>query len=128
MATVSWEETEQGVESIEDLEKLLDKLHAEAARGAPIMASVALQPSGDSLTIGLGLDVSVLNFVSGSGDPPYFTSRAGAEPDGVVCFRFMGDLSEFPMRQAVPMAAARRAVRYFWTTGVRDPEMMWEEV
>ena len=111
MATIRWEASEQKVGSIDEMDRLLDELHT---RGEPILAAVELKPSGDSLTIGLGREASVLNFVSGSGNPPYFTSRGSAERDDVVWFSFMGDLSEFPMHQTVPVSAARQAMRHFW--------------
>jgi hypothetical protein len=67
MLKVQWNfSCEQTVASVEDLDSLLDQLHAQ---GQPVMAVIE-SANGDSLAIGLGRILSVLNFVPASGDPP----------------------------------------------------------
>ncbi len=110
------------------LDALLDEVHARATQDEPVLALVELQPSTDTLSIGLGRDVSVLNYVAGSGDPPYFTSSGGPDSEETVHYRYMGDWSEYPTKNTIPMAAARRAMRHFWLTGELDPSVAWEEV
>ena len=63
------------VNSRADLDALLDEIAAESERDKkPRLVSVNL-PDGTSLALGLGRRESVLQFVSASADPPYFTSR-----------------------------------------------------
>lgn len=131
MAIVKWGKSESTsvVESIEELEALLDRLHLDAAKGEPILVTVERVQDGDSLTIGVGREMSVLNFVSSDGDPPYFISRGdNNDDDQTVHFYFMGSWSEFPLKNTVPLERARAAIRHFWKTGVRDPTIGWEEV
>lgn len=128
MARVTWDNEERLVASIGDLDALLDELHAEAVRGQPILVSVERSDNADSLSIGLGRDVSVLNYVSATGDPPYFSTCGGPLEDRTVHFMFMGDWSEFPLKNTIPLEAARRAMRHFWQTGALSPDVEWEEV
>ena len=86
MWTIQWNDgCKKKVKSLVELDSLLDRLHRDEQ---PVMAVVESPANGDSLAIGLGRDVSVLNFVPGSGDPPYFTSLGADvrdEPVGLTC-------------------------------------------
>ncbi len=125
MWTIQWNDgCEKEVNSLVELDSLLDRLHGD---DQPVMAVVESPTNGDSLAIGLGRDVSVLNFVPGSGDPPYFTSLGTDMRDEPVQFNFMGEQSEFPMRNAIPLDAARNAVREFFESGRRSSSIEWEE-
>lgn len=128
MTKVSWDDAERPINSINELEALLDDIHGEAIRRRPCLASIELSPTGASLSIGLGREVSILNYVSGTGNPPYFSSSGGLSADEAVHFYFMGDWSEYPLRNTIPVEVARRAVRYFYQTGQLDPAVTWEEV
>ena len=75
MFTVAWDQHERHLLSIHDVERLLDELHVDFSRTDPTLVTVELSESGASLAIGLGRERSVLNYISGSKDPPYFTSR-----------------------------------------------------
>jgi hypothetical protein len=115
------------VNSIRELDPLLDRLHEEHQDVQPILATVESTSNGDSLAIGLGRPQSVLTFVPGSGDPPYFSSVGDGEGDEVLEFSFMGDLSEIPVRNAVPIAVARQAMREFIETGALSKKVRWEQ-
>ncbi len=127
-ARLRWANSEMHVGTIDEMDALLDTLHDDAVRTEPMLVSVELMPSGDSLSIGLGRDVSVLNYVAGTGDPPYFTSSGGPRGDATVHFFYMGEWSEYLLENAVPVGVARQAIRHFWATGKLDPNVAWEEV
>lgn len=107
-----------------ELDEMLDNIHAEAQRGCPVVADL-ISPSGDVLSVGLGLDVSVLSFVSASGGPPYLASAGDDDAEGAVAFCWNGEWSEFPARQCIPAEEARRAVREFFTEGSLSPRIRW---
>ena len=127
MAKIAWNGHERDVEQLSDLEQILDDLHARFTGTEPTAVVLELPQTGDSLAIVLGLDRSILNYVAGSKDPPYLTSVGVEDAHGVMEFRFMGDMSELPLRNAVPIQEARKAMRYSWSTGRLTPDIVWEE-
>jgi hypothetical protein len=127
LARVVWGESGGAeVDSGEALDTLLDALHAQAAT-EPFIADVVLA-SGESLSIGLGSDWTVLTWVSATGEPPYFGSRGDTSATGVVVFRYSGSWSEFPSASAIPVESGRRAVREFLALGHRPETVAWAEV
>lgn len=127
MWKIRWDSShETTVHTIEDLDLVLDQLQ-KGSTAAPILATVELPSSGDSLSIGLGREESVLNFVSGSGDPPYWSSVGKYEEEDAVIFNIMGEFSEIPLRHLIPMDAARQVVRDFAQTGKLSDKVTWEE-
>jgi hypothetical protein len=112
--------------TVEELDRLLDQLQQENIP-SPVLVTLELPSSGDSLSIGLGRAESVLNFVSGSGNPPYWSSVGEHEEDEAVGFNFMGELSEIPLRHLIPLDLARQAVRDFVRTGKLSQKVKWEE-
>lgn len=125
---VTWEHEEVELYSTGEVESLLDRLHEEFRAGQGTLVVVELSDTEDSLAIGLGRDLSVLNYVRGSKDPPYFTSTSDDEcSEQLTTFRFMDDLSEFPSRNLIPVAAAREAMRSFCLTSQLPASVRWEE-
>lgn len=120
------EKPEVGIGTVEELDRLFDQLQQENIP-SPVLVTVELPSSGDSLSIGLGRAESVLNFVSGSGNPPYWSSVGEHEEDEAVDFNFMGELSEIPLRHLIPLDLARQAVRDFVRTGKLSQKVKWEE-
>jgi hypothetical protein len=127
MFTITWNQHEQQATSINDVDRVLDGLHAEFAGRDPHLVTVELNETGDSLAIGLGRDRSVLNYVAGSKDPPYFTSVGALQADEPIAFLFGGEWSEFPLRSSVPISVARQAMRHFCATGKLMPVVQWEQ-
>jgi hypothetical protein len=127
MFTIEWNQYEQQAASIQDVDRILDELHANSVGSDPQLVTVQLNDTGDSLAIGLGRDRSVLNYVSGSNDPPYFTSIGELEVDEPIAFRFGGEWSEFPMRSSIPTQVARQAMRHFCATGKLSSIVQWEQ-
>src|SRR5262245_58894307 len=74
------------------LEELLRGIAARCDR--PVMASVRRR-DGDVLCIGLGRPYSVLTYVPGDDNPPYFTSVGNLAPDEAAWFDYHGQPSEF---------------------------------
>lgn len=127
MFTIEWNDHKYQTASIEDMDHVLDRLHAEFASTVPQLVTVELSKTGDSLAIGLGRDRSVLNFVSGSKNPPYFTSVGEIDLDDPIAFRFGVEWSEFPMKHSIPIASARLALRHFCTTGKLTSAIDWDQ-
>jgi len=128
MHHISWNDREAREDTIDGVNRLLDGLHDEFRRGDPTLVTVARGAGGDSLSIGLGNERSVLNYVRGDGNPPYYTSAGGDDTDEMLSFRFGGEWSEFPLRYAIPTAAARAAMTHFCETGALWDAVAWEEV
>ena len=112
MFNVSWNNHMEDVASLDDVECLLDGVHRETFRGEAQLVTVERQSGGDSLTIGLGRDISILSYIPGDNNPPYLLSVGELQGDEVMVFRFMGDWSEFPLKNGLPIAVARAAMRH----------------
>lgn len=126
-ARLTWSEHDSvPVRSVKDLDREIDRLTSESARSRPIMVDLELD-SGDDLAMGIGQPLSVLNFINASKDPPYFTSVGDPFAEGLIVFYYYGDWSEFPMRNAVPVDLARRAMRHFLQYGELLDIVDWEE-
>lgn len=125
--TIAWNQHELQAASALDVERILDELHEKFADDDPQLVTVQSEETGASLAIGLGRERSVLNYVSGSKDPPYFTSTGELDVDEPIAFRFGGEWSEFPMRSSVPSGVARQAMKHFCMTGKLSPDIQWEQ-
>jgi hypothetical protein len=128
---VTWgeQEDEKEVRSLAELDEILQELSKSYGGDNAILAELE-SPDGSSLAIGLGRSESVLNYVSPSGDPPYYSSvgvKAESDDEDVVVFFFRGAWSEFPRRHLVPIAVARKAARYFFTHQGLFEGIEWEE-
>jgi hypothetical protein len=126
MRTLSWGSNEVPVESLEELERLVDEL-AETAESEPFMVTVA-RDDGAMLSIGIGLDESTASYVPGSLDPPYLASRGNGEHAESVFFLVGGEVTEFGPEHVIPADAARQALRLFFASGELTPDVAWEEV
>ena len=115
------------VATVEALDALLDRLSAEAEQGRPFMVELTAG-NGNLVSMGLGRPESVLSYTPGSLDPPYYASHGGRAGDEVMAFDYAGEPTEFPIRQALPMSAAREALRRFFVTGTLPDNIEWEEV
>jgi hypothetical protein len=125
---VEWTENRVAlVDSVEALDRLLDDLNEEA-RLKPFMAELQ-SANSDTMSIGLGRDVSVLSWVQASGDPPYFASKgAGDNRNAVEVFFYRGQWSEFPAWSTIPVGLAREAMRRFFRSGTLPENVTWVEV
>ncbi len=123
---VSWEAEDERlvVEDVVELRLLLEQLG-----GGPKPLLVELtRPNGDSLSIGLGRETSVLSFVQDSDDPPYFVSMGGkGSSSDPVHFFLYGTWSEFPPECFIPVHLALDAAIVFAETGELDKTVDWDE-
>ena len=126
MFTILWDDDHEQVDSVSGVERVLDRLHQRYRSGDPTLVTVE-RNDGGSLSIGLGADVSVLTYVRSDKNPPYYVSSGGTDEDEVMSFRFGGDLSEYPIRNALPISAARAAMTCFCETGALSNDVSWEE-
>ena len=128
MFTVHWHDQEEQIESLQDVERLLDSIHERfRASGTPTLVVVQLE-YGDSLSIGLGQEMSVLDYVKADNKPPYYASRGTNSEEGEISFLFGNQASEYSLSNAVPVDAARQALTYFCETGKLSDALSWEEV
>jgi hypothetical protein len=127
MLKASWGElSEFALGTVEELDRLLDQLQSEHS-ASPVLVMVEFSASGDSLMIGLGKEDSVVNFVSGSGNPPYWVSVGNHAEHDLVVFDFMGSHTEILRRHLIPVSLARHAMRVFVQTGTLCRNVQWEE-
>ena len=126
MVRVAWEGKVERASSIEDLERLLDRIAADYPGDSAVLATLTRDDTGDSLKIGLGRPLSVLEFMSGSLEPPYFASVGTVQDDGSEVYHYDGEWTEIPRRNLIPLVEARRAARRFFLTGERPDEVAWE--
>lgn len=113
--------------SAAELDARLDELDRRARENDyPVIVDL-VHSRGPVVTVGVGSDVSVLNY-SASEDPPYFTSRnPESDQDGTVVFYYFGASSEFNADNVVPMSAAREAARRFFADGQRPDNLDWQQ-
>ncbi|WJK42639.1 Imm1 family immunity protein [Solwaraspora sp. WMMA2056] len=119
---------EAAVVSGDELRGRLIELDRHAA-ARPFIVDVTID-SGDTISVALGREVSVLNFTSASKKPPYFASegRLPGSRFGVVRFEYFGSMTEFPEWQAVSRNDALEAVCRFVAAGVLPDNILWSEV
>jgi hypothetical protein len=127
LAKVVWGDalSERTVFSELELREVLSELNESAKRG-PYIADVTIR-RGDTLSVALGRDVSVLSFVSSTLDPPYFASK-GRSPragDGFIDFLYHGAPTQFPEWQAIPYEAAVDATCLFVSQGTLPAVVDW---
>src|SRR6266498_3596978 len=84
------------VNNEDQLEQELNRLHEEANKqGKSILVTLG-SPSGKSLSIGLGSDMSVLSWINEKDTAPYKLSKGSlADDDEGVSFLFSNQESEF---------------------------------
>ena len=126
MHKVRWASHERVASSVDAVEAALAAAETFARANAPLLGTIEAA-DGATLSIGLGADRTVLNYVGSTLEPPYFTS-AGGTSNQPIAFVFGGTLSEYPGRNAISKALALSAVREFCILGERPRVIAWEEV
>jgi hypothetical protein len=113
-------------ESLSSLDEWIDILQQEAEMALPMVAEVE-RADGKVLYIGLGKTDAVLSYAA-TLLPPFYVSSSGrqAANNQIVDYYFYGIWVGVPVRNLVPMAYARAALRFFWETGERSKEIQWE--
>ena len=122
---VEWGEEHQAlIDTVEALDQLLDTI---AVEGRPQMAQVTRENAG-TLGIVLGGERSFLHHVPVHFEPPFFASAGEEERDEPLVF-FVGGAhpTEAPWGATIAPEDARDALRHFFVTGERSPEVRWVE-
>jgi hypothetical protein len=128
MWKVQWSaDGQREISSLSELDSLLDELHAKYQGDRAIIVTIEAPGDGGTLAIGVGRELSVLNYVPASGNPPYLSSVGDLTGDETIIFHFMGQWSEFPIRHAISFESAREAVRYFFKTQRLPDSIIWEK-
>lgn len=125
-ARLEWgEEQARFVASESELELLLDTLHREAA-DQPFLVELTRE-SGESMSMGLGRSMTVVDYVPASLDPPYLQAWTAARGGESLWFDFRGSPSEFPPDAAIPLEDGRKTLLHFFATGELSPDLAWRE-
>lgn len=87
-------------------------------------------PGGNVSSIVVGSEETVLSFVYGHGNPPYYVSRGKAESIDPVftCFLLFEHHTEFARRNVIPMPDGIKAAREFFAVNDLPKSVAWEEV
>lgn len=114
-------------------EQELDASFVEVARNARSAGQrhlVELQAeNGNTLSIALGGEDTVLVFGCPENDPPYFTCRGveGTLHPVLVCYSLGTHHTEVPRWFVIPLEQGMRGVKAFAATGERPSEGTWQE-
>jgi hypothetical protein len=126
MWTIQWKDNEpHPVESIEDLDRLLDQLSLSHDHQHPILVQLK-SPKGELLMIGIGGHQNVLDHIAVGGWPAQH-SVGDAEAEGTIPYMMGSYESEMPKAYAIPAALARRAIEHFFQTGTLLSDVHWED-
>lgn len=125
--TVRWEESKVAeVDSSAAFDELITALEAEAAY-RPIIIDVVAN-DGRGLTLGLGRDKAVLSLSGPGGSPPYYASIGDEDAQGEISFEYYGEVTDFQLRHAVPILAARVTASQFLAEQGLPDAVRWDEV
>ena len=112
------------VSALEELDRAVDELTATAATGEPF--SIELMVNEDTaISMVVGLDISLVNFYSAKDEPNYSGSIGPWDEDESIVFYYKGHYSEVPKAHFIPISDAREALRYYFQTGRRPPNITW---
>jgi hypothetical protein len=115
------------VGSVDEVDRLLDRLERDALGSRPFIVELVL-PDVGTMAMGVGFDHTVLSYIPASGDPPYLTSLGANELGDDLDFSCFGEWTEFPARCAVSTSQGRAAMRQFARDGALTDDVMWQEV
>ena len=116
------------VHSITELDTTINAAAAYArAQGRPNIIFVETT-NGNSLSMVVGAEETVLCFNYGHQDPPYFVSQGDLNTDEPVFTAFvtMEHHTEFLRRNVIPLAAGRAALREFLRDADLPKSVSWE--
>ena len=117
------------VNSPAELERTLELAALQAQAAGKLNVIFLRAANGDSLSMVVGGDETVLGFNYGPGTPPYYASAGNVNADEPVLAAFVGlaDRTEFQRRHVIPMDNGRKAAAEFLHTGSRPSGVAWVE-
>ena len=116
--------------TIEELDRLI-AMAAEEAQARGMLNIIFLDaPDGNELSIAVGGDETVLGFVHGHRDPPYYATRGGTADllPVMTCYVGLGHHTEFARRHVIPYAEGLAAAHEFAVTGSLPRSVEWMTV
>lgn len=125
MKTLSWQNKQRVIETVDQLNQLLDTIEAEAGEAKPMVELT--DSAGPTLAVGLGRPRSVATYQA-TLDPPYFASKGKDSAGKGLVFFYQGAWSEFPAEHVIAAEDAKEALRLFLQTGKRPANIIWQEV
>jgi hypothetical protein len=129
MYKITWSDMTLASESMEFVLAELRRIHESCLGQQSVLVTVEVGARADSLSIGLGRDRSVLSYVAGSGEPPYYLSLGkDLAANDFVSFSFGDSLSEYPLKNCVSLHEALDAMQVFCERGELTTALQWEEV
>jgi hypothetical protein len=130
-ATIQWSETEPAavVATSHELDQVLHQVAERCTPEHPVI--VAIYVHDYQVRIGIGLHESFVHVERPKSDTSkscLITAGGGRAKRGVV-FYFLGTRpTEIPRHNLIPTSQARGIVREFFETGLRSPNVRWEEL
>lgn len=114
----------------DQLEAVLEAGSDEARTNNILSAIILEAENGNSITMVLGGEETVLGFDYGHLDPPYYASKGESDKDEplLTCFLTFAHHTEFPRRYVIPYADGVKAVAEFLDSGGLPTCIVWEEV
>jgi hypothetical protein len=116
-----------GIVTVEQLDKELDRITAEAESSArPYMVNL-ISAGGRVLGVGLGADYSVASWIDEDSEHPYLLSGGNLDVARPLEFFYGNQWSEFPPSGAIDVESARAAMREFLRTDALPRALKWTE-
>jgi hypothetical protein len=112
-------------DSLAELDAALDRLHRDCDPRYPILVCIDLPEQ--RLDIGLGADPTFVIVNTQPCDGEYWISVGDELASGDADFFGCGTHQQVARRHLIPFEPARSAVREFVRSGVRSPEVRWED-
>ncbi len=121
--TLDNEENRFEIPNAEKLRQYLHEFHQHAQQKPVIVTLNA--PDKSCLAIGLGRDLSVLNYIAPGGWPALHVVGDEAN-DGVIDYMCFGQFSQIPARNTIPIDRAIEAAVEFFNSGKLAEALQWE--
>ena len=112
-----------------ELDGLLESAGKEARAHGRLNAIFLESSGGNSISIVVGGDETVLTFRYGHGNPPYYASRGAAKVPLPIMTCYVGLLhhTDFPRIYVIPYAKGLAAVHEFAASGSLPASVEWLE-
>jgi len=104
---------------------------SEEARSKNILGAIIIESeNGNSITMVVGGDETVLGFDYGHGNHPYYASKGASERNEpfLTCYLSFQHHTEFPRKNVIPYNDGAKAVAQFVDSGNLPTCISWEEV
>lgn len=116
-------------ETIEKMDSIIEAATAEARSKQIINVIFFKANNGNEISLAVGGDETVLNFVYGDLEPPYFVSQGTTKEEKPVltCHVTLEHHTEYPRSWVIPAAEGLNAVHGFFNTGELPKSITWTQ-